>query len=127
MNFYWMQFCPNAKSNSINIWAARFSNKLACCEDSCETQSKHLKIIIMKKIIATALIILVFSKTYGQNNSLINSNLQDRPIMNEAFPVIMPAGSQYTASNWKALWWGNHLPERMGYAGCFPGFELVNV
>src|SRR6266487_6350074 len=62
----------------------------------------------MKKFIKAAIVIMIFSKTYGQNDSLVNSDLQDQRVGKDAFTIVMPAGKQYTASGWKMFWWGKH-------------------
>ncbi len=80
----------------------------------------------MTKFIGAVLIILICAKAYGQNDSLLNSVLQDRRVVKDSFPI-MPAGKQYTASGWKMFWWGKHYRKEWATPVSFPVLHISTV
>jgi len=74
----------------------------------------------MKKILGTILIVLYVTKTFGQSDSILTS----KPIVKDAYPIIMAAGQQYKASAWKSLWWGKHYRKEWTTPVQFPVLDI---
>ena len=74
----------------------------------------------MKKILGISLIILCFTKMFGQSDSSLTS----KPIAKDDYPIIMAAGEQYKASGWKSLWWGKHYRKEWVTPVHFPVLDI---
>jgi hypothetical protein len=77
----------------------------------------------MKKIPATALILIICSGLYGQNDSITNADVGGGQVVKDSLPV-MAAGKQFKASAWKSLWWGKHYRKEWATPVAFPVLHL---
>src|SRR5678815_5209225 len=80
---------------------------------------------VMKSVVVMISLMMYSTIVCAQSISLVGSDVDT--VAKKISPIIKPAGSQYLASGWKTLWWGQHYRREWAVPVSFPVLILSDV